>query len=566
MSYGLLGGSSGDDILYYDDDDRSYARYNETINYAELCPDIEVPRDISDYTYFRIWQNDCVVPPHLGGSDYTNEVSFFEPLSENQQLVCVLLSRIAALLSILGSGYIIYCLLGPRREKELKKRLFSRLLFGLSICDALASLALILGPWPKPSDDPYQDNHSDGSVWLKSLGTQATCNVQGFVLQAFYYASLYYTACLCLNFLFSVNYRWTESQLHTYLERWFHGVSVLLPLVLALLAYFLDMYNPAALNCGLTTSPLGCDADEELDCERGSNLIWWSMGLQFIPVVACFSCIVVCMVLIYRAVRAQEKAVARFRMQEAPARWAATTAPPPSRIASSNSLNDVSASTLDLEIPELQRSRDSRLAFGKAVLYIGVALAVWLPVFVIATCETFDVHIPYAVWVIRSIMTPLVGLLNAIAYSGIISISPKGGVQLLSRIRNSSNSQQDSNGGASSTKANIDASVHRESPPRRGRLRRNLTASLEQSSLSMNTTSGTLRPLPADSSHQVETGQRELNGRLESVQSVEEHNYDTFEAIAPEVQNTPEQIMDSIHMTVPKESNVEDDETVVVDA
>eukprot|EP00934_Nitzschia_sp_Nitz4_P000698 Nitzschia sp. Nitz4//scaffold208_size52459//33959//35616//NITZ4_006815-RA/size52459-snap-gene-0.4-mRNA-1//1//CDS//3329541666//698//frame0 len=379
----------------------------------------------------------------------TPDSSFFL-LTYGQQTACILVNRIASALSIGGSCYIIYCLLGPRREKELKKRLFSRLLLGLSASDALSSFALAMGPWPKPSDNPFQDNFHDGPLSRQSLGNQATCNLQALVIQTFYFSSLFYTASLCLNFLLQVNYRWTESQLRSSVEPWFHGISVFIPFSMAMLAFFFDLYNPSSICCGLTTSPLKCDTHEDLECIRGSNLFLWTLGIQFLPFVVCFFTIVTCMVLIFRAIRRQERAIARYSIREASKHWtnaaSTTTLPSPhekpsssTRITSSGEMVP-SNSTPTLPLPSVsrnlsttqsmqqqQRYKDSMLAFRKATLYIGVCLAVWMPVFVIASLESFGAGIPFVVWIIRAIMTPIVGLLNSLVYSGILWSAIKGG-------------------------------------------------------------------------------------------------------------------------------------------
>ena len=158
--------------------------------------------------------------------------------------------RTSSVLSLLGSSYIAYNLLGPQREKELKKRMFSRLLLGLSISDVVASTAFFLGDWPVPADSLHSN------VLYDNRGTQATCNAQGFFIQVFYYSSIFYTASLSFNFLLCVKYQMKQDELKRRVEPYLHAVAWLIPLVLAIVALVFEMYNPTVFFCYVSTYPM----------------------------------------------------------------------------------------------------------------------------------------------------------------------------------------------------------------------------------------------------------------------------------------------------------------------
>ena len=123
----------------------------------------------------------------------------FDHLTKSQQTANMVILRCSAILSILGSSYIIYNLLGPRRKTELNKRMFSRLLLlCLSISDVCSSIVLFLGTWPIPKE--VSDNDLYYNFYNTNIGTITTCNIQGLLLQIFYFTSI---------FLYSIIYQST---------------------------------------------------------------------------------------------------------------------------------------------------------------------------------------------------------------------------------------------------------------------------------------------------------------------------------------------------------------------
>ena len=331
----------------------------------------------------------------------------FEHLSEGQRQACQIVLRIASVLSILGSGFIIYNLLGPRRESELKETMFSRLLLGLCISDLCSSVALFFGAWPIPKDSFHEAHLHDNA------GTRLTCNVQGFALQVFYFASIFYTASLSINFLLCVKYNWKERELKKKVEPWLHVTSWAIPMVLAVICLVFEMFNPTAFFCYVVTYPIGCDHYDDVPCIRGDRSWMWRSIAQIVPFGVCFLTIVYSMVMIYRTVREQEQAVARYSNA-----WIK------------------------------RKARNSRMALTKAAQYIGVFVAVWTPVLLVALSEDLGQKIPFAIWMIDAFMIPIVGLFNGIVYSKYInpidsvrrSVTSSARFASSSRQRHSSNS------------------------------------------------------------------------------------------------------------------------------
>ena len=365
--------------------------------------------------------------------DYASYETAFADLSMGQQRANQIVLRIASIASMCGSGYTVWNLLGPQRQNELYTNLFSRLLFGLCLADFLASAALFMGSWPIPQDSFHMPN----LVW--NVGNQITCTVQGFFLQTFYIASIFYTASISVNFLLCVKYQWTEDQLRQRVEIYLHAVSWLVPVTLSILCLIFDLYNPTAFFCYVATYPIGCDHNDNVPCLRGDHIGLWRSVAQLVPFGVCLSTVVYCMTRIYFTIRAHELAVAQHSDT-----WVAQTA------------------------------TDSLLAMKKAAQYIGLLVVVWTPVLIVTLCQDLGRKIPFWIWLMDASLMPIVGLLNSIVYTRFInpvetvtnsvSTIQNKGTQVLQFVRSSfgsSSAEMRSASQASATIIEVDQSSAR---------------------------------------------------------------------------------------------------------
>lgn len=90
------------------------------------------------------------------------------------------LPKFPALLSLGGSIYIIYSIIGRRRDREQKlKQGYQRLLLMLSLADVFSSMALFLTTWaiPTTTDGGYFQYAWD-IEFPGAAGNEATCNLQ----------------------------------------------------------------------------------------------------------------------------------------------------------------------------------------------------------------------------------------------------------------------------------------------------------------------------------------------------------------------------------------------------
>ncbi len=83
---------------------------------------------------------------------------------------------------------------------------------------------------------------------------------------ASYYASL--SICSCI----SVKHKFREEE-YKWIEKWIHFLCVCLPLAYSIWMITEENINPYGAGCYGASSPLGCQADPDLVCERGSDQI-----------------------------------------------------------------------------------------------------------------------------------------------------------------------------------------------------------------------------------------------------------------------------------------------------
>ena len=167
---------------------------------------------VNDYPACSIFVNDDGLPPKL--DDLT-------------------LPRVLASLSMLSSLYIIYGLIGKKKDREKNLKFwFHRMLLGISCSDVISSFGYFLMDWPFPSEYPVP-SFEGGPIALDPLsqefecydllvymifypgasGNFTTCTIQGFIIQVGIIGSLLFTSWISLGFLLMVKYNWRDQSL-----------------------------------------------------------------------------------------------------------------------------------------------------------------------------------------------------------------------------------------------------------------------------------------------------------------------------------------------------------------
>jgi hypothetical protein len=214
-------------------------------------------------------------------------------LTAQQQLALGIIPRVTAMMSVLGSSFIIYEVL-----KNPKKRVMAYHLqmLALSIADFLFSTTFFVGNWPAPD-----------SGW---------CTANGFLglLTAAPEAML--SAGVCVYYLLFVYFAWSEEKILRY-QRVLIIFPIIWGLITAILPLAMGMINPHPVTgkCSLYLAPEGCTGSE---CTP-DEYYYYIYGFVFlhIPRWISFAVAIISMCLVYYKVSKDE----REQGGEAPAGW-----------------------------------------------------------------------------------------------------------------------------------------------------------------------------------------------------------------------------------------------------
>jgi len=200
--------------------------------------------------------------------------------------------KCSGLLSFIGSISIIQDVIKDKEKRSAS--VFHRIMLGLSLFDAMASVVNILSTWPTPA------NLSE-SVFLAS-GTTVTCTLQGFFNELGNITTIIYTTSLCLRYLLFVKYGWKERDFQKH-ELMFHVLPIATGLAMAIVGLPLQLYNNAGYLCWYAPAPKNCE--EFGTCSRGrlmSSFRWIHYGIVWSAIVL----VTLGMILLYTTVRKQE--------------------------------------------------------------------------------------------------------------------------------------------------------------------------------------------------------------------------------------------------------------------
>ena len=118
--------------------------------------------------------------------------------SQSQLAALAIVPKITGCFSLVGSAFIFQDIVFHGKPTPAK-RVFRRVMLGLSSADAMASVVNILSTWPIPEGTP--------GVYLAS-GTVQTCTAQGFFNELGNMATPLYNASLCVYFARIVRDGW----------------------------------------------------------------------------------------------------------------------------------------------------------------------------------------------------------------------------------------------------------------------------------------------------------------------------------------------------------------------
>eukprot|EP00540_Astrosyne_radiata_P010161 CAMPEP_0116843278 /NCGR_PEP_ID=MMETSP0418-20121206/11998_1 /TAXON_ID=1158023 /ORGANISM="Astrosyne radiata, Strain 13vi08-1A" /LENGTH=431 /DNA_ID=CAMNT_0004474011 /DNA_START=232 /DNA_END=1527 /DNA_ORIENTATION=+ len=212
----------------------------------------------------------------------------------------------SALLSVLGSTFIIVDMCRRWKKAELKWSTRHRLIIGMCLFDICGSTAWFIGTWAMPQDERRI---------VGNVGTWGTCEAQGFFVQLVLGAVLYNSA-LALYYFLVIRQGWSEERVSRKVEPFMHIFSVLIAFTFAIVGLSKNLYNPSRWRCWIAKYPRRCEQSFENNgvstCIRGDNADLYRWGMFFVPIWIAILFVTVVMALVYRKLRVLEKSSSRF--------------------------------------------------------------------------------------------------------------------------------------------------------------------------------------------------------------------------------------------------------------
>jgi hypothetical protein len=239
---------------------------------------------------------------------------WFVPVAEAslvQHKILAIAPKVTSFLSLVSSGYIIWDVVNMyRRGRRAQVKTYHRILLGMSLCDALASLAWFFTTWPIP----YDVFPAYGAS-----GTQATCTLQGFFTQ-FSIASVFYNGSLALYYCLVVRFGWSDRRItEAQVERWMHLSALGAGLGTSTACVLMGLFNPVGWDCWIGSAPLGCQESwlnqGETECVRGDNATLYQWLFFYLPLWIIIFLVSIAMYMVYSAYKAQAKKAGKWQQE-----------------------------------------------------------------------------------------------------------------------------------------------------------------------------------------------------------------------------------------------------------
>ena len=235
-------------------------------------------------------------------------------LSDHEKIAIALCKSISATLSLIASSIIIYKIRLRYRsqskstvvssslrssKKDGKITTYHRMLLSISILDVIHSISSAFSTLLVPS-------YTNGTF---ARGTTETCTVQG-MLQQLTPTIVIYMAMLNTYFMLKIRYNIADSVIQRKYEVWFHIIPALHFIGTASVGLSLRIFGPILL------LELGCWLDSYCiltnTCTRSGPIFyehfdWWPWSFAYIWLFICVLIVSINAVLIYTAIRTQER-------------------------------------------------------------------------------------------------------------------------------------------------------------------------------------------------------------------------------------------------------------------
>mmetsp|Transcript_13580 Transcript_13580/g.30931 ORF Transcript_13580/g.30931 Transcript_13580/m.30931 type:complete len:328 (+) Transcript_13580:70-1053(+) len=218
---------------------------------------------------------------------------------DSQSKTLALLPKFTGFLSLMGSLFIFQDVVLHRFPR---RRVYHRLVLGLSCSDMTASIVNIMSTWPIPAGTP--------GVFL-ARGTTQTCTAQGFFNELGNLATPLYNMSLCAYYVLVIREQWTEDKIRSKAEPIMHLVPISLALTIAVLGLPFTLYNNSGWLCWIAAYPRGCQSNGT--CARGehADIFRW---VHYAIIWSAILFVTAGMYSIYRRVHLQERRQSQYQL------------------------------------------------------------------------------------------------------------------------------------------------------------------------------------------------------------------------------------------------------------
>jgi len=226
-----------------------------------------------------------------------------------------------------------------------------------------------LSTWPIPR----------GSGPLYAAGTTGTCTAQGFFIQLSLGAPLY-NLSLAVYYLLVIKHGWSDVKLAK-LERFVHPVVAVTAFGIAIAGLPLKLYNNSNVWCWIAPN-------DRMNSNVNANFYRWAffyVELWLIIVIVT----VIMMAVVVNVVQTANKTT-RYSVQ------------------TTNKTTRYSFRGKDAKLSTTVRKQ--------ALYYVSAFYVTWLALTILRILQTADVQVPYAIFVLAVLLTPLQGFFNFLIY------------------------------------------------------------------------------------------------------------------------------------------------------
>ena len=185
-----------------------------------------------------------------------------------------IITEITGTMSAISSALIILVIF---RSSIGLSTIYHRLLFGMSIADIMASIAMALTSLPMPKDMIYTQ------FALSPRGNTGTCVAPGFFFFVGSNLAFGYNAAHCLYYLCKIRYKMKEANIRKCMEPTMHILVLVAAVPNGIIFWIWDLYNPQPQDAWCTTAvyPWYCKQDETCSL-RGSKYMKYGFFFVFI--------------------------------------------------------------------------------------------------------------------------------------------------------------------------------------------------------------------------------------------------------------------------------------------